>query len=131
MDRWLRPTRRHSTSRGRPGAGEFGEIATAGANVSSHTDDTAAAEYDSIATGYGASHRRAYSTYSNIDDATTPAPPLGSPTSLSATPVSSTASTSRGPTVHHETSFRIERALAIGHSERLARPGPNVTTYST
>ncbi len=112
------------------GAGAFGEIATVGANVSSYTDDTAAA---STTYRFRVRARTAelYSNYSNIDDATTPAPPLGSPTSLSATPVSGTRvdlAWTDGSTT--ETTFDIERALATGAFGEIGTVGPNVTTYS-
>jgi hypothetical protein len=112
------------------GAGAFGQIATVGANVSSFNDQTAEAS-TTYRYQVRARNTQGYSDYSNIDDATTPAPPPGSPTSLSATPVSGTRidlAWTDGST--DETAFHIERALATGAFGEIATVDPNVTTYS-
>jgi hypothetical protein len=71
------------------GTGTFGEIATVGTNVTSFSDQTV-----SPGTTYRyqvrAHNLQGFSNYSNIGDATTPVPPPGTPSGLSATAISAT-----------------------------------------
>lgn len=116
------------------GSGNFAQIATVGANVTSYSDKglSASTTYRYRVSAYNAPGA---SGFSNEADATTPAAPVvpAAPTNLKATAVSrSQINLSWTDNSNNENGFKIERCRGEGCTNfaQIATVGPNVTTYS-
>ena len=113
------------------GDGNFAEIATVGANVTSY-DDTGLSASTTYAYRVRAGNGAGNSGYSNDASATTddPPPPPADPSGLTATANgSSQIDLSWTDNANNEDNFKIERHAGDGNFAEIATVGANVTNY--
>jgi hypothetical protein len=113
------------------GTGNWGQIATVGANVETYANtglspDTA---YDYRVRAYNSAGD---SAYSNVASASTLPPPPAAPSNLTATAISQTRiDLAWSDNSSDESGFKIERALSAGGPwSQIATVGANVTSFS-